>query len=98
MVFFDETSYLIIEVCVEKYLPSKIVPTSLFVRPNYQPVGLDLVDVKKIHKTFATLFENINYPFAGLDLVGVDDTDGHALERSDSTGTTLNRFLVKTYN
>ena len=56
MVFFDETSYLIIEVFVEKYLPSKIVPTSLFVRPNYQPVGLDLVDVKKIHKTFATLY------------------------------------------
>ena len=49
MVFFDETSYLIIELFVEKYLPSKIVPTSLFVRPNYQPVGLDLVDVKKIH-------------------------------------------------
>ena len=48
MVFFDETSYLIIEVCVEKYLPSKIVPTSLFVRPNYQPVGLDLVHVDDV--------------------------------------------------
>ena len=57
MVFFDETSYLIIELFVEKYLPSKIVPTSLFVRPNYQPVGLDLVDVKKnANKTFATLY------------------------------------------
>ena len=49
MVFFDETSYLIIELFVEKYLPSKIVPTSLFVRPNYQPVGLDLVHLDYVN-------------------------------------------------
>ena len=27
-----------------------------------------------------TWFENINYSFVELDLVGVDDVDGHALE------------------
>ena len=33
-----------------------------------------------------TLFENIDYPLVGLDLVGVDDADGHVLERSNNTG------------
>ena len=29
-----------------------------------------------------TLFENIDYPLVGLDLVGIDDTNEPALERS----------------
>ena len=44
-----------------------------------------------------TLFENIDYPLVGLDLVGVDDADGHVLEHSDNTGTPPDRFLVKKY-
>ena len=44
-----------------------------------------------------TLFENIDYPLVGLNLVGVDDANGHALERSDNTRTHPNRFLVKKY-
>ena len=44
-----------------------------------------------------TWLENIDYPLVGLDLVGVDDADGHVLEHSDNTGTYLNGFLVKNY-
>ena len=46
--------------------------------------------VKNAQNICHTRFENINYPLAGLDLVGVDDADGYALERSDNTGTPLN--------
>ena len=44
-----------------------------------------------------TLFENIDYPLVGLDLVGVDDADGRALEHSDITRTILNKLLIKKY-
>ena len=44
-----------------------------------------------------TLFENIDYPLVGLDLVGVDDAVGHVLERFDNAGACLNGFLVKNY-
>ena len=44
-----------------------------------------------------TWFENIDYPLVGLDMVGVNDADEYALERSDNTGTCLNGFLVKNY-
>ena len=44
-----------------------------------------------------TLFENIDYPLVGLDLVGVDDADGRALEHSDITRTLLNELLIKKY-
>ena len=42
-----------------------------------------------------TLFENINYPLVGLDLVGVDDAEGRALEHFDITRTLLNELLIK---
>ena len=45
-----------------------------------------------------TLFENIDYPLVGLDLVGVDDADGHVLEHSDNTRTLLNELLIKNTN
>ena len=44
-----------------------------------------------------TRFVNINYPLLGLDLVGVDDADGHVLEHSDITRTLLNELLIKKY-
>ena len=37
------------------------------------------------------------YPLVGLNLVGVDDTDGRALEYSDITRTLLNELLIKKY-
>ena len=45
-----------------------------------------------------TWFENINNPLVGLDLVGVDDADGRALEHSDITRTLLNELLIKNTN
>ena len=45
-----------------------------------------------------TRFKNFNYPLVGLDLVGVDDADGHALEHSDNSRTLLNEFLLKNTN
>ena len=44
-----------------------------------------------------TRVENINYPLVGLDLVGVDDADGHALEHSDNSRTLLIELLLKKY-
>ena len=44
-----------------------------------------------------TLFENIDYTLVGLDLVGVDDADGHVLEHSDITRTLLNELLIRKY-
>ena len=38
--------------------------------------------------------ENIDYPLVGLDLVGIDDADGRALEHSDITRTLLNELLI----
>ena len=37
------------------------------------------------------------YPLVGLNLVGVDDTDGRALEYSDITRTLLNELLIEKY-
>ena len=37
------------------------------------------------------------YPLVGLNLVGVDDADGRALEYSDITRTLLNELLIKKY-
>ena len=34
-----------------------------------------------------TQFENIIYSLVGLDLVGIDDADGRALEHSDNSRT-----------
>ena len=42
-------------------------------------------------------FENINYPFIGLDLVDIDDVDGRVLNRYDSPGTLLNEPMVEKY-
>ena len=45
-----------------------------------------------------TQFENIIYSLVGLDLVGIDDIDGHDLEPSDNPGAHINELLVKKYN
>ena len=36
-----------------------------------------------------TQFENIIYSPAGIDLVGIDDIDGHDLEPSDNPGALI---------
>ena len=45
-----------------------------------------------------TQFENIIYSLVGLDLVGIDDIDGHDLEPSDNPGALINELLVEKYN
>ena len=52
---------------------------------------------KNTNEISASLFENISYPLVELNLVGIDNTDEHALELSDNTGTPPNHFLIKKY-
>ena len=42
-----------------------------------------------------TRFENIIHLHVELDLVVIDDVDKYTLQRSDNTGTVLNKFLVE---
>ena len=44
-----------------------------------------------------TLFENIDYPLVGLDLVNIDDVDGYVLETCINPGTLLNELLFENY-
>ena len=45
-----------------------------------------------------TLFENINYPLVGLDLVDIDDVvDGYVLKPCGNLGNLLNELLVEKY-